>query len=210
MRKELLLVFFVLIPFIYLGIIWSSLPQLVPVHWNLDGKIDRFGNREQLLLIPVLLPFLSSLMLWLIQRAGEGRRLSERVGTFFRLRLIIVFFMSVLATYIIYITENQSAVNTSIVLGLLGLLFAISGNYFPALPQNPYFGIRTPWTLKNETVWKETHHMAGKYWLTGGLIIILSCVFSTKITLIVFLSVTLLLVVVPVIYSFQRYKRLSR
>jgi len=36
-----------------------------------------------------------------------------------------------------------------------GLLFMMLGNYLPRLPRNFFFGIRTPWTLASEEVWRK-------------------------------------------------------
>ena len=58
LKKELPIVIIVLIPFAYLFFIWHSLPDEVPIHWNMHGKMDRYGSKEELLIIPFLLPFL--------------------------------------------------------------------------------------------------------------------------------------------------------
>ena len=40
------------------------------------------------------------------------------------------------------------------------------------LKQNYFIGIKTPWTLENEEVWKLTHLYAGKMWVIGGLLVV--------------------------------------
>ena len=130
---------------------------------------------------------------------------------FYRLKFTFILLTTVLSIYIIYITKNQSMSNPTIMLGLIGLLVAVSGNYFQILPQNKFFGIRTPWTLKNEQVWRATHRMAGKYWLIGGLLIIFSCLFFNRsINIVIFLSVTLVIILVPTIYSYISYRKYKK
>ena len=57
-QSELPLIGIVLIPFIYLAYVWEKLPEKVPVHWNIEGQVDRYGDKSELILIPLLLPLL--------------------------------------------------------------------------------------------------------------------------------------------------------
>ena len=38
-------------PAIYLASIWKTLPEKVPMHYNLKGEPDRFGNKTELLVM---------------------------------------------------------------------------------------------------------------------------------------------------------------
>lgn len=40
---------------IYLAVVWNSLPDQLPGHYNLAGEIDRWGNKEELLLLPLVM-----------------------------------------------------------------------------------------------------------------------------------------------------------
>ena len=55
-KKELPLIALVLLPFLYLALIWKGLPQEVPMHFDHRGQVDRYGDKMELLLIPLLLP----------------------------------------------------------------------------------------------------------------------------------------------------------
>lgn len=43
---------------IYLGISWSSLPDKIPAHYDLAGNIDRWGEKGELLITPIMSWFL--------------------------------------------------------------------------------------------------------------------------------------------------------
>ena len=58
LKKELPIIGIVLTPFVYLAIIWNTLPEKVPVHWNYKGEIDRWGDKFSLITILFLLPVL--------------------------------------------------------------------------------------------------------------------------------------------------------
>ena len=124
------------------------------------------------------------------------------------LKWVTTTFMSVLAMFIIYISKNNSETNPSYILLLCGVLFIILGNYFKTIKSNYFIGIRTPWTLENELVWKETHKLGGKIWFAGGLLVIVSSlVFKEKINFIIFMAITTIMVLVPVVYSYLLFKK---
>lgn len=49
LKKELPIIGFVLLPFIYLAYLWNSLPKIVPIHWNYKGEIDDWGTKYSLI-----------------------------------------------------------------------------------------------------------------------------------------------------------------
>jgi uncharacterized membrane protein len=50
-----------------------------------------------------------------------------------------------------------------------GLLFVLVGNYLGRIESNWFLGIRTPWTLSSDTVWRKTHRTAGWLFVVAGL-----------------------------------------
>lgn len=53
----------------------------------------------------------------------------------------------------------------------LVLLVAAMGNLFPAIRRNAYFGIRTPWTLRDDRVWERTHRVFGHLCVGGAAVL---------------------------------------
>jgi uncharacterized membrane protein len=208
LRNELWLVAIVAIPFIYLIMIWNALPENVPVHWNLEGEIDRYGSRTTLLMIPILLPLLTYLTFLFAPLMDKKGQLGKMGANYNRLKFSVVLFTAVLASYILFAAREQTILLPSMIPGLIGLLFAVLGNYFPVLKQNIYIGIKTPWTLKSELVWDKTHRLAGRYWFFGGLSIVISSLFlDHSMTVTVLLVVTTVIAIVPIIYSYICYKK---
>lgn len=52
---------------------------------------------------------------------------------------------------------------------ILGLILIGVGNILPRLRPNSAMGIRTRWTLRDETVWMKTHRAGGYFLLVFGL-----------------------------------------
>src|SRR5205809_4076662 len=53
----------------------------------------------------------------------------------------------------------------------IGLLFVFLGNFLTRVEPNWFVGIRTPWTLSSDTVWRKTHRTGGWLMVLGGFVI---------------------------------------
>lgn len=210
-RKELQLVLIVIAPFAYLAFVWNKLPEKVPLHWNINGEIDRYGEKVELILIPVLLPLLTYVIFTVAPKIDPKGKLKNMGNKYDTLKIIMTLFMSALAVVIIYASLNETLYNPNYIVLIIGLLIAILGNYFKTLRANYFIGIKTPWTLENETVWRETHKLAGKLWLAGGLVIIAcSLTLDKESAFRSFLVITIIIALIPVIFSYFKYRNLSR
>ncbi|MCF1422132.1 SdpI family protein [Mangrovimonas futianensis] len=210
LKKELPLIGIILLPFLYLAYVWPDLPQRVPMHYNIKGEIDRYGDKSELLIIPFIMPVLIYIIFLVVPKIDPKNKLQQMGNKFQTIKVLLTTFMSVLALYIIYSTKNASLSNPNYVLLLIGVLYVILGNYFKTIKANYFIGIKTPWTLENETVWKDTHKLGGKLWFAGGLLIILGClILNQKTNFIFFMSITAIITIIPIVYSYQRFKQIS-
>lgn len=208
MKKEGLNLVLVALPFIYLGYIYGGLPAEVPMHWNASGEVDRMGSKSELWMIPFLLPLLTYVILLVVPSLDPKKKIELMGGKFQSLKTMLVGFLSILAIYIIYTSSNPAEMRISGIIILIGLLFMGLGNYFKTIQPNYFIGIRTPWTLESETVWKSTHRFAGVLWLVGGLLMVLVGMFS-KGTPVIMVTVIVGVVVslVPMGYSWMAFKK---
>jgi len=210
LKNELLNIFIVSIPFIYLSFVWNSLPESVPIHWNIKGEADRFGEKAELWIIPVLLPLLTYFIFLLMPRFS-GSQFNQPSIKFERLKISMLLLTSVLASFIIFSVVQQTFQIPKAIPVLSGLIIAVSGNYFPVLKQNLFFGIKTPWTMRNTVVWDKTHRMASKYWFWGGVIIVISGLFLEHQQVIGVLLITAFIIsIIPVVYSYVCFQKIKK
>lgn len=211
LKKELPLIGIVLVPFVYLAVIWNNLPEKVPVHWNYNGQIDRWGEKYTLIIIVFLFTiFLYGLML-IIPKIDPKKRLEIMGGKFYQLKFILLLFFSGLALIIVNISKNESLSNPGLIYTLIGFLFIVLGNYFKVIQPNYFIGIRTPWTLENKEVWKSTHAFSGKLWVLGGGIIVLSgLLLSNELIKYSLISVMVIIVIVPILFSYFKFKQIKK
>lgn len=171
----------ILIPGIYLAFAWNSLPAKVPMHFDINGNADRYGDKSELLRTVLILPAVSLFVYFLlanIYRIDPKKYAVENRVRLKRIAFAIVCFISALTCIIIYsASHGGSKFDVSLILSAVGLLFAIIGNYLPNLKPNYFAGMRLPWTLENPENWRKTHALAGKLWFAGGLLLAVTCLF---------------------------------
>jgi uncharacterized membrane protein len=210
LKKELPIIGFVLLPFIYLAYLWNSLPEKVPIHWDYKGEINGWGTKYSLIGLVFLLQVLTYVLMLVIPKIDPKKRIELMGGKFYQIKFVLIGFMSVLSLFIIYSSNSQTLSSPSMVFVLIGLLFMALGNYFKVIKQNYFLGIKTPWTLESEEVWKLTHILAGKLWIVGGLLIVIfSLVIPENINFYFFIGITAIISIVPIVYSYLIFKKLK-
>jgi len=210
LKKEVPLLAIIAIPFVYLAYLWNSLPEKIPIHWNIKGEIDGWGTKDQLILILLVLPVLTYVLFLIIPIIDPKKKLNTMGNKFGHIKFFLVLLMSLLAVFILYSVQHQTTTNIKWVYALMGFLIVGLGNYFPAMKPNYFVGIKTPWTLENESVWKATHKMGGKLWFFGGLIMtVLVLALPAESGAVVFISGIAILVLVPVVFSYTKYMALK-
>lgn len=198
------------LPVIYLVLIWNKLPDTVPTHWGVNGEIDDYGSKNTLLILPFMLPGLTYLILYFAPSIDPKNKLQNNPSKFIRMRNIIVLSMSAVALYIIYSTQKAESSQPDLILVLSGVIITACGNYMSSVKPNYFIGIRTPWTLENETVWRKTHQLASKFWFAGGLLIVLfSLTLSMKSAFIALMSIIAIISIIPLVYSYKLYQKLK-
>lgn len=210
LKKEVPLILFSILPAIYLAYVWSSLPEMVPMHWDLDGNVNRYGELWELLILG-LMPAIFYILFLLIPKIDPKKRLEAMGNKLYSIRLLMAVFMGVLFMYIIYSIKEGSIANPNYLFIIIGAFFVLLGNYFTTIKPNYFIGIRTPWTLESEKVWKSTHRLAAELWIPGGLIIIASSfILDENITQIIFFVVILIIALIPVAHSYLEFKKESK
>lgn len=209
--KESVLWILIVLPYVYLAAIWAKLPDQVPTHFNLVGNADSWSSKTTLLFLPGAMGLGIYLLLLLIPVLDPKKKIQQMGGKYYTFRLMLTFFFSLLAAYLLYISKAGSMKNPNFLIALIGVLFAMFGNYFQTVRPNYFIGIRTPWTLENEQTWKKTHRLGGRLWMAGGILIaILSFVIWNNLALAITFGIILsVMVMVPVVFSYVEFRKLK-
>jgi uncharacterized membrane protein len=200
-----------LLPLLYLAITWSSLPATMALHFDLAGKPDRYGDKSELLWMTVLLSGLSIAMFYIlsnIYRIDPKKYAAENKDRLVKMAFIITIFMSAISVFIIYsASKGGFEPGAKYIYAGVGLLFCFLGNYMHTIRPNYFAGFRLPWTLNNEENWRKTHLLAGKVWFAGGIVLAVLCLLlPDHIARIAFITILMILVVIPGVYSYRLFK----
>lgn len=198
------------IPFGYAAFLYPNLPTSIPTHFNIKGEADAWGEKGSIFLGPSILGgagLFTFFLLSNIKNFDPKRYKAEDDGLYKKFSLFLVGFLSVLGIIITYSATGGSINITKLLLPILGLTFSALGWYMPKLHQNYFAGFRLPWTLENVDNWNETHKVAGKYWMYGGLVqAIGTLLLPSKPAFIVFLLTTAIIVAIPALFSYRMFK----
>jgi uncharacterized membrane protein len=207
-KKEIPFLAIALIPFVYLIYIWNRLPEKVPMHWNGAGEIDQYGDKKELVAVLLMLVGINYFVFLIIPYVDPKQKLQNMGNKLNIMRMILTLFMSALALFILYSVQQKSS-NPGFVFAIIGLLFAFLGNYFKTIKPNYFIGIKTPWTLENEDVWKKTHELGGKLWFVGGLLMALTFVLPNNIQFYTFMGITAVITIIPIVYSYRIFNKIK-
>jgi len=119
---------------------------------------------------------------------------------------VVLFIHFIFGFGIAYNLGYQVSMNMVVSVGI-GIFWIIMGNVMGRIRFTYYMGIRTPWTLASEEVWRKTHRFGGKCWFVGGLVMIIAAFFPAAYFLVTFIPVLLLSTIIPTIYSYMLYRK---
>ena len=186
------------------------LPDTVPSHYDINGTADRWSPKSQVIIVGVTAPVGVFVILTFVPLVDPfWKRIQNKYNLFLVFRDISIGFI-VYFSIVGYVSAREGALATNMVVLGFGVLFMFLGNYLPKLPRNFFFGVRTPWTLASEQVWKRTHRISGWLFVASGLVMaILS--FSRLPQYAVLLAVLIPLVLFcGFVYPYFLYHRLER
>ncbi|WAC47435.1 SdpI family protein [Asticcacaulis sp. SL142] len=153
----------------------SILPDVpIATHFNAAGMADGFQPRDIGLAIMPGTLLVIGLLLWVLPRLMPNQKTLERSSAAYAAVWITT--VAVLAVAHGFIVSRALGIDMDVRLMLIapGVVFIILGNFMPKMRQNRIMGIRTPWTLKNETVWDRTHRFSGIIFMMAGSIMIIA------------------------------------
>lgn len=157
-------------------ILLPSLPDLVPIHWDLYGKIDGWGNKYSLLIFGIL-PFILLIGMWALPKIDPRKQnyyKHQRTYSIMTISIVLVFILLNWVTTIAALGAKIPVVN--IIELLIGLMLIIIGNYMPRLRSNFFIGFKTPWAIENSLVWRKTNRAGGILFYLCGILMML-CAF---------------------------------
>ncbi|MFE4121380.1 SdpI family protein [Priestia sp. YIM B13486] len=184
------------------------LPAEMPIHWGANGEADGFATKINAMIltvgIMVLIYFIIAFVPRIDPRKENYKYFSKTYNILLNAVLLLFFFVN-MSTILQGLGYNVPMSYIAPIMA--GLVFIIIGNYLQRVRSNYFMGIRTPWTLSNETVWKKTHRLSGKIFFIGGLLILISAFLPDGYKSVIMWGSIVLCVAIPYLYSYLAYKK---
>lgn len=209
MKINKLILLIAILSFLATLAIYPTLPEVIPRQWSFSGEVSTTGNKASIF-IPALLPLAILLYMSIIPKIDPKRESHNK----HKKAYVITRYMTVLVLVIIHwiIVGKTLGYNISIqktIPVLIGTLFIGLGNYMGQLRHNYFIGIRTPWTLADEGVWRKTNRFGGYTFILLGMLSYLTVFLNKSYSFRIFLACIFISVFTTYIYSYYQYNKIK-
>ncbi|RDI99989.1 DUF1648 domain-containing protein [Dyella solisilvae] len=199
---------FVVVALAAVAWLYPSLPQQVPIHWNMQGVPDGYRPRPWGAAMPVLVMAGFALLLWLLPRISpRGFELSTFASVYALLMLAVQAALLVILLAGLLVSAGYAVPMWKVMSLSLGALLMVLGNFMGKLRKNFFIGIRTPWTLASDAVWERTHRVGGWIFVATGALVMLAASLGGPRWLT--FALILLMAGSCVLYSLLAYRRIE-
>jgi immunity protein, SdpI family len=195
--------------------LYPGLPQRVPTHWNIEGKVDGWGDKSwATFLMPGAMVLMLVLFAFLPALSPRHFEVDSFRSTYLYIMVLVTALFGYMNGVILLATWQEVRGGEKfmdigrVLIGGMFLFFALLGNVMGKVRKNFYIGIRVPWTLASDRVWNDTHRLAAWLMVAGGIIGFVLVL--AGLNLVWAFGVMIVTFLIPVVYSFVHYKALER
>ncbi|MDR6552054.1 SdpI family protein [Paenibacillus qinlingensis] len=208
--REILLFVISLSPVLGGLILYNRLPDTMASHFGVNNEVNGTMSKGMSLFMLVLLGLLPLFMR--IMRAIDPKKANfEKFPAAYEVtRFGVSILLAIVGWGIIFFNLGYNLDFKKMTMILLGLLFAVMGNFLTQVKPNYTFGIRTPWTLANEEIWRKTHRLGGPLMMVGGVISLIAAFLTSSIAIFIFIAAIVISSCIPILYSYVIFTRLSK
>ena len=208
------------VPVIVTSIVLQFLPDVIPMHYDTKGNIDRWGSKSESFVLPIIILVVTlfwHLLIYFFEKKAknadtEKAQMEARsnvkvlyiVGIVQALMFGIMQYFSLYSAYIQVSTESNktSGDMAKVSCILCGLMIVVLGNYMTKTKINSAVGLRTVWSMHNDNTWRKSNRFAAITFIIAGLLTIITTVFASGMLSTVGLLVYIIIAAIAsVIYS---------
>ncbi len=216
-----------MIPTIVTAVVYQFLPKEMPMHYDVNGEIDRWGSRAEQFIFPAIILVMAlfwQIMIILYEKGAQNEKNAEKerkeyvanakvLGIVGIVQGVMFGIMHFIFLYGAWVEANTGATHmaidvTKVVNILVGIVFIIFGNIMPKSKKNALVGARTGWSMYNDNTWRKTNRLGGIVLVVTGFLTIVTSVFvSGMVGTICMLAYLIAGTIVIVVYSKKVYDK---
>lgn len=169
-KMRILAYLLAVISFLTAAVLYPRLPEQIPTNWGVDGTVT-YGPRYTIFFTTGM-GLLFAVLFDVLPKIDPRRQNYQKFGSYYDMFCVFMqIFLLIVNGILITETFRPGTLSVPMVITLgIGLLFLFTGNILPKVKSNFYMGIRTPWTISSEEVWRKTHRLGGKCFFLVGLV----------------------------------------
>ena len=187
-------------------LLWNNFPETMAIHWGITGQADGYASPSfAVFVLPVILLAVHWLCILATALDKGNKNRNQKLQAIVLWIIPLIGNLSCCGMYALALGWEFSPVAWTMI--PMGILFSVIGNYLPKTRMNATMGIKIYWTYTSEENWNATHRFGGKVWMIGGIGIALCALLPHLWAVTVMLAGILVLVLLPVIYSWRYYKK---
>lgn len=207
MKKHLVAIILIFITGLAWAYAWPNLPDTMAVHWGMEG-VNGYASKFNAMLLLLGIMIFTYVLLTITPKIDPKKKNYDNFSKgYMIINYSVVVLLFLVNMLVIGVGLGYDIPMNSTPLILVGLLFIVIGNYLPQCKPNYFVGIKTPWTLSNEEVWRKTHRFSGKVFVVLGIIMILSVFVPVTWKSFVMVVVIIGAVGLTMGYSYVAYKK---
>lgn len=205
---HLLTLLALVLPVVYLLYTWNALPAQIPTHFDIGGNANGYTDKANIWVVCVLLPLSTYLLFLFVPRFDPKQRLDANNPNYHKLMLAFVGLLSGIGIYCLYVALHPAVKPGQGMAVVLGLFFALVGNYLTTVQPNYFVGFKTPWALEFPRIWVRVHRLGGRLFFASGLLsAVLALIFPVQVATVALLVGVFASVAVVYWYSYWLYKK---
>lgn len=187
-----------------------GLPDQVPSHFDANGYPDDTMPRITfLLVIPGMVAGLYVFLTFIPFIDPLWQKIQPRYHVLLLLRDFTMGFLLMMFIVNLIAVRDGRLSTTAMGIGL-GILFMLIGNYLPKTPRNWFFGIRSPWTMSSDEVWRKSHLFGGWWFVGAGVLIAVLSVAGVSMQYLLPGVLVPTVIVTSFVYPYLLFRRLQR
>ncbi|MDI9395063.1 MAG: SdpI family protein [Euryarchaeota archaeon] len=197
----------VLLSFILSIYFYTQVPEQMATHWNFQGEVDGYMSKLWgLFFMPLMITGLV-IMFLIIPKIDPKKENIEKFRKYYD-GLIVILTLFLLAVHLEVLLWNAGTkISPNFVLPLgIGLLFYYIGILTENAERNWFIGLRTPWSLSSDRVWKKSNRAGGKLFKIAGITAVLG-VFFPEYAIYFIIVPTIIVAGISVVYSYIEYQK---
>jgi uncharacterized membrane protein len=197
----------ILFSFIISIYFYPHVPETMATHWNFRGEVDGYMSKLWgIFFMPLLITGLAVLFLAIPRIDPKKENIAKFRKYYDGFVILLIFFMLIVHLQIL-LWNTGIRISPNVVLPAgVGLLFYYIGVLMENAERNWFIGIRTPWTLSSDRVWRKTNRLGGRLFRIAGIVAVLGAFFP-ELALFFIIGPALFIAGFTAVYSYLEYQK---